>query len=376
MNDYFTATVAHLQQRTGHLTSLITRGLGRDVDALVVICRQRLNSVNERLARLITLPQFSRAENQLLRFRHLRRAVDDLDFLEAVPIAALRRWNDDDRRMNHLAERVAREIVYPLSTPVVTCSSETYYHTYTWLGLIRVPLAETRFLLHIPDLYHELAHPLLEQPNDPRIGAFQSSCALALNAANAYVASELDRETGGRGPDSFTTFLGTWLRAWEGWAVELFCDLFAVYVLGPAFAWSHLHLCALRGNEDPFRTPTLVPTEHPPDAARMAALLHALRLINHDKAADAIQSRWAEFLTAIAAQPSPEFRRCFPESLIRSFAQAALEGTESIGCKIVQPTITDGDPIRSLLNEAWQHFWSSPATYAEWEQSAIQRLYA
>jgi hypothetical protein len=300
--------------------------------------------------------------------------VDELDFLEAVPIAALRRWNDEDRRMNRLTERIAREIAYPLSTPVVTCSSQTYYHTYTHLGLIRVPLAESRFLLHIPDLYHELGHPLLEIRNDPRIEAFQSNCAHALNAANGYLAKELERETSGRGPQAFKTYLGTWLRCWEAWAVELFCDLFALYVLGPAFAWSHFHLCALRGDEDPFRLPTLAPTEHPPDAARMAALLEGLRLIGYDTAARDIEERWNEFLGVVGAQPSPEFRRCFPDSLVQQIARAALEGTRTISCSIVDPAMAD--PIRLLLNEAWQHFWSSPTTYVAWEEEAIKRLQA
>jgi hypothetical protein len=372
VNDYFTATVTQLQERTKHLVSLIPRDLGREVDALVVTCRDRLAGINRRLARLLELPEFSRPENQLFRLRHLRRAVDELDFLEAVAIAALRRWNDEDRRMNRLTERIAREIAYPLSTPVATCSSQTYYHTYTHLGLIRVPLAESRFLLHIPDLYHELGHPLLEIRNDPRIEPFQSHCARALNAANEYLATELEREASGRGPQAFKAYLSTWLRCWEAWAVELFCDLYALYVVGPAFAWSHFHLCALRGNEDPFRLPTLTSTEHPPDAARMAALLEGLRLIFYDAAADSIEQRWIKFLGVVGAQPSPEYRRCFPESLIRQIANAALEGTRAIGCNIAQPAMSD--PIRMILNEAWQHFWSSPTTYVQWEEDATKKL--
>ena len=100
MNDYFTTTVTQLQERTRHLVSLIPRDLGREVDALVGTCTDRLAGINRRLARLLELPELSRPENQLLRIRHLRRAVDELDFLEAVPIAALSRWKDEDRRMN------------------------------------------------------------------------------------------------------------------------------------------------------------------------------------------------------------------------------------------------------------------------------------
>lgn len=63
----------------------------------------------------------------------------------------------------------------------------------------------------------------------------------------------------------------------------------------------------------------------------MAALLEGLRLIFYDAAADSIEQRWIKFLGVVGAQPSPEYRRCFPESLIRQIANAALEGTRAIG---------------------------------------------
>ena len=36
-----------------------------------------------------------------------------------------------------------------------------------------------------------------------------------------------------------------------GWANEIFCDLFAIYTLGPAYAWAHFHLTA-RHESDPY----------------------------------------------------------------------------------------------------------------------------
>jgi hypothetical protein len=373
VNDYFIAATAQLQERANHLIGIIPRDLGRDVDTLVVICRDRLNRINQRLDRINRMGSLTAPRDQLLAVRNLRRAVDELDLLEAVPIAALTRWNDDDRRMNRTTDRIAREIKYPLPTPVVTCSSQTYYHTYTRLGLILVPLAESRFLLHLPDLYHELGHPLLDTGNDPKIKPFQSKCSEALASANDYLAGELEAGSTGLGPDAFPAYISTWLRCWEAWIVELFCDLFALYVLGPAFAWSHLHLTVLRGDEQPFRVPTLLATDHPPDAARMSALLEGLNLVGEQTVAGAIGQRWQQILMVLNASPSPEFRRCFPDWLIRGIANAALKGTRDVQCNMAFPTPTG--EIQNVLNEAWQRFWNSPATYVQWERQAAKTIF-
>lgn len=371
MNEYFSGVIPQLRERVRHLISLIPRNLERDVDTLIVICRNRLDAVGQELQWLIESPELSLPENQATRVRLLRRTVSELDLLETVPIAALRRWGDEDRRMNQLLHRMAREISYPLPTPVVTCTSQNYYRTYPHLNLVCLPLGESRFLLHLPDLYHELAHPLLALTNDPKIQPFQQQCVTLLSTAQEYLAAELQNEQTGRGPEAFRSYLLTWLQCWQGWAVELLCDLFAAYVLGPAFAWSHFHLSATRGG-DPCYVPTFSVTTHPPDAARMEAILYGLRLTGYDTEASTVSRWWDEYLRALGATISPEFRRCFPHGLLKSAATFALDGTRAIGCSLASAH-KSGD-IHDLLSEGWTHFWSSPGTYVAWESGAVDRL--
>jgi hypothetical protein len=161
------------------------------------------------------------------------------------------------------------------------------------------------------------------------------------------------------------------LQCWEGCAVELFCDLFATYVLEPAFAWSHFHLSATRGT-DPCYVPTYSVTTHPPDAARMEAILQALRLSGYDTQASIVSGWWEAYLTALGATTSPEFRRCFPQDILKKAARLALDGTRAIGCSVT-PEAKSG-AVRGLLGEAWIQFWASPATYVEWEGAAVQGL--
>jgi hypothetical protein len=55
---------------------------------------------------------------------------------------------------------IAEELMFPLPAPVVSCQSHfsSYFHAFPGLNVLRVPLKEGHFLLHLPDLYHELGH--------------------------------------------------------------------------------------------------------------------------------------------------------------------------------------------------------------------------
>src|SRR6185503_21173573 len=129
------------------------------------------------------------------RFRALRRTVGELDLVETQGIAALERSHDDDLHMNQLLARICVEVRYPLPTPVVTTLSQAYFEMIHELNLLCVPLSEARFLLHLPDLFHEIAHPLLRPPQTYATFAFQQATAHALLAALDHLGSEVrDRE--------------------------------------------------------------------------------------------------------------------------------------------------------------------------------------
>jgi hypothetical protein len=168
-----------------------------------------------------------------------------------------------------------------------------------------------------------------------------------------------------------TFMIGAWTQSWQSWAVELICDLFATLTIGPAFAWAHLHLSAKRGR-DPFEVPQLVPTSHPPDSARMEAILRALASIGFQAEAGQVQEKWQQFLTAAGFRAEPEYRRCFPPALLDKVSRAAINGVMSGNCRIAGPQTTD--MIFVLLNDAWRRFWQAPDSYDAWEQQAVEEL--
>jgi hypothetical protein len=370
---YFEVAADQLLERARYLASLIPRQLTRDVAALDVACRDRLAEIVRSLERVRDDAAISAPVNVSVRLRLLRRARADLDRLEYVAVSVLHRWTETDTRINKLAEKLGREIGFPLTLPVVAGLSQNYYHTYPDLRLICIPLAEGRFLLHLPDLYHELGHSLFAFATDARLDAFQKHCLEFNGAAAAYLESELELATSGFSPRSFELYLTTWLRSWFGWSIEAFCDLFALYMVGPAYAWAHLHLCVSSGG-DPFETPLVSTSTHPPDGARMELLLRGLTRLGFHHDRQAVEGRWHEFLGAAGAGPSPEYNRCFPSHILDMCEQKAHDAVATLGCCLAQPPLTGSG--RALLNEAWNVFWRDQSGFAAWERDASIRLLA
>ncbi len=81
--------------------------------------------------------------------------------------------------------------------PVVTPLSQSYFQTYPRFNLMLAPLGEGHFLLHLPDMYHELAHPLLISRYDRRIQPFKDSFLEVTEVVTAYIEAELEREKRG-----------------------------------------------------------------------------------------------------------------------------------------------------------------------------------
>lgn len=372
---YLNGAIPQLKARARHVLGLVPTGLGRDVHVLVNLCRTRLIDLQRSLDELQTgvylLPQ-----NQNIRLRRYRRAIEDLDLVESVIVAALNRWQEQDDRMNQLAGAIATEIRFPLVTPIVSCTSpwRHYFRTYTRWSLVVVPLAEGQFLLHLPDLYHEFAHALLDTDADPRLDGFQAAFTDALMYAWSYTTNEMAKEERKSGPtsDVIQRYLLTWQSSWQAWMIEFFCDLYGTYLLGSAFAWAHYHLCASNGAH-PYDVPLFRDSTHPADAARMDAMLIALDRMGFKQERDEIAARWDSLHKMDNVRSSAEYRRCFPDQLLTEIAKQAHQAMLALGCTIAKSgSLT---PIAALLNEAWNQFWRNPDGYVAWEAAATKRLF-
>ena len=370
---YLAGSIGQLVERARAMIGQIPRDLPRNYDTLAERSRRQINDAINDLRFLLDDPVFTDDRFQPERLRKFKRVVSELDFLENVAIAALKKAQKEDHRLNGFLDRVCHEIGYPGVIPVVTTLSQAYFHIYPDLRLLCVPLVEGQFLLHLPDLYHELAHPLLVEPDDPVLEPLQERFALCSGVCLEYVQGEQAKEERRNGPERTRYVLQAWESSWaKYWLTEFFCDLFAVFCAGPAFVWSHLHLTMKRGG-DPYTTPDFSATMHPADDARMTVMLRGLELIGLAEESRRIASAWCSLLATLGVRPEPEFVWCYPRQLLKQIAEEALAGTRDIHVRIFRNG--EAETVASELNAAWAKFWEDPVGFPRWEGTAVERLF-
>ncbi len=360
LGEYFQGTLPQLIERARLLKGKIPRGLPRDYDALVRTCETELDNVISRLTGLQDVPAPGSPALHHARLRQFKRAIADLDHIETTAITVLNRAHKDDHHANRLLYRICQEIRYPSLTPTVTTLSTSYFYIDTKLNLMFIPPAEGNFLLHLPDLYHELAHPLLTHENHPVLDRLRTQYLESMAYIHDHFAAQRAKEELRRGPRGFKAQIDLWELLWSKyWLTEFFCDLYAALTLGPAFAWSHLHLYLKMGGNG-FALPDGVSNlSHPADDARMRAILEALRRSGFDKDVAVIGRRWEEALSLTGASPAPDYIHCYPSELITFVVEKAAMGVADMDCRLAG--LQTSDPVHRILDQAWRNFWADPA---------------
>ena len=162
MNKYINGTILEMLERVKTLkTKVPVNRLPDGFKQLAVTANSEIDKFIFELEQLHKDPKFQVNSNQSFKLKLLQRLVYSIDILENTFIAILNRSTDEDEKLTKLVDRICKEINYPLLAPVASRLSRNYYCIYPYFNLITIPLLESEFLLHLPDLYHELAHPLI-----------------------------------------------------------------------------------------------------------------------------------------------------------------------------------------------------------------------
>jgi hypothetical protein len=371
--EYFQATLPQLVERARFLKGKIPRGLPRDYEALIRACESSLDDLMAQFRTLQKAPPTASAAIEHARLRQFRRAVVDLDHLETRAIAVLQHAKDDDHHANRLLYKICQEIAYPVLTPTVSTLSSSYFSIDPKLNVLFIPPAEGNYLLHLPDLYHELGHPLLTHRDHPVLDPLRTRFLNCNAAVHDYFAAQRAKEDARRGPRGFKADYDVWEAYWiTYWLTEFFCDSFAAYTVGPAFVWSHLHLYMKQGG-DAHELPGAVRlATHPADAARMDLMLRVLRRAGFDSATAQVSLRWRKALAYGHTEPGANYHHCYPDELLELVCARACEGFSDIGCR--QARSDTADPIHAILNESWARFWREPSSYYAWEKEEVAKL--
>ncbi len=242
---YLTGSMDQSLERARQLRQIVQGKYPCEYDRLRKICLKQLNESQASLQRLSAETIVDTALQTPRRVREFKRIVSQLNNVENVGAFALSRVSRDDDFLNRLITDVCREINYPLIPPVVSHISQDYFHIYLNFNLLCLPLVESRFLLHLPDIYHELCHLFHREQNAdlPLLKAYHVAFERSLFEAvrhyrDSIVAAERVSESTGK-----LYQLQLWRTCWvKYWMQEFYCDLFGVLEAGPAFVWSHYHL--------------------------------------------------------------------------------------------------------------------------------------
>ena len=373
---YLIGSIGQSLKRIRQLRQIVQGLYRREYDGLRQICLTHLDVAQASLQSLAEETIVDETLQTARRVRKFTRIVDQLETVENVGVFALSRVSEDDDYLNGLTTDVCSEINYLLIPPVVSHISQDYLHIYLDFNLLCLPLIEGRFLLHLPDIYHELCHLFHRDQNSdlPILESYHTAFKQSRFNMVKHFRDETARADRLPNMEDKLRQIQLWQTCWvKFWMQEFFCDLFAVLIAGPAFAWSHYHLCVKRGG-DPFETPLIFESTHPADNARMRAALMMLKAIGFEAEVKSIDKTWRDFVQVMDYNPSPEYHECYPEDLLCKIVSTVQEGIEGTGVITAKPgTLTR---IVNLLNNAWKEFWSTPGDYPAWEEAQVEILRA
>jgi hypothetical protein len=371
VEEFLRGLLHDLEQRCAFLRDTVA-AIPADPDARdhAVLAYRMVEGIRRNVAQLLVDP--SLGAPMLLR-NHLqlyKRWNELATLIESYPLPFIERYAGWDRRLTRLCRRLAEQVEWPTPLPLVAAFSSQYYWTMPDFNLICAPPTEGTTLLGLPDLCHELGHILLLHHEATLIGDF-------VQELGAYIEQEQRRVAAQQRPPEYRRLYNLLSAQWhDAWLREFIADMVATYLVGPAFGWQHVRLCAGRG-QDAYH-PTLGGTvEHPADEARLRGMLAVLELMGAPEASAQVGALWHGYL-AISGETRPaDYEVCYPQELIESLARYTVEGCRTLGLRgfdqIVDPPRANDIP--ALLGKAWERFLTDPQAYADWERQRLQRLW-
>lgn len=310
-------------------------------------------------------------------FREIRVCARAIELVEYFGISALSYESRDIGYLNNLIFKIHKEIKLPLNPPSVACISTKYYYFHPFTNVIFVPVGESRFLLHLPDVFHEIGHEVLsEKDNELSLRKISESYQIAIRTITSYYDRLMKKKMRETGPRAIPATIAHIHYQWKTyWINEFFCDLFALYTLGSAYTWAHFHLTTKK-SEDVYEFSPILPRSHPSDDSRMKMLAIGMKKIGLGNQVSTILSRWNEIPLVANTQPVIEYQYAYPDDLMNDVADLFLNGLKEAGFALVsEKTIgSQDDSIVGVLNRAWALFWEDPQAFTKWEAQTVQKL--
>ena len=299
--------------------------------------------------------------------RRYRRAAEQMFFVESLALPSVERFFPEDRFLTGLARAIVVEISWPLPAPLVVAMSAQYYWTSSAFNIIGVPAGESRTLLGLPDLCHELGHQLDAHEDATLVGSFRAD-------VTGYVDEEKKRATATQQPKSMLQDIeqvhANWLNTW---IPEFVADMVATFIVGPAFGGQHVRLAAGRMSSDVYFPALGDQSTHPADEARLRAIVAVLEELGDIDSAQELKTMWAQYVTLSGEREPPDYSICYPQPLIIELARRVVAGCLSLK---IRPFVSAQNPgIQQLLTGSWKKLSEKSDDYGAWEDTEIRRLW-
>lgn len=169
----------------------------------------------------------------------------------------------------------------------------------TRFGVVALPYSQGSRLFTNLSLFHELGHVVYEAisiKEAPHL--FSATIREQIRSSLTHHIPEFSEE-----PDDAQEFL---IAILQSWSEEIFCDLFAVSVVGPSFSLSFLDLITLLGQYDTNIFRCFTPT-HPAPAYRFKLQLELLKTNKWNFDDPSLSNPRLDSIGAIAAEPKSKY---------------------------------------------------------------------
>lgn len=325
-----------------------------------------LNRIKVAIENLLNDPDFASPLLLVNQFDAYKRLAELLNTFEWHPLGLLDHYNDRDLFFYRFSKLFCEQIQYPYQPPLLSAHSNEYFSSVPPTNLISVPLAEDTHLLALPDFVHELGHLIYHHIWKKLLAQFMPSLQKYINDQKLSNASQAAKAY----EDKLQLLEQSWLQRY---AIEFFCDVFASYVVGGAYGWSHLRL-VLATQTDLYHPSFGDTATHPADEARMRIILLTLEHMGYEGAAVALRGRWHALTSILVAKPDGEYHFCYPDALLEKFTELVTKVCRELDLIPFFDQPTDEHNLPRLIQQAWDQFHANPATYAHWETTKVASL--
>ncbi len=327
----------------------------------------KLNQIASAIEKLINDPDFGAAPLLVNQFDIYKRFSELVNTFEWHPLALLDHYNERDLYFYRLAKLFCGQIQYPYQPPLMNAHSNEYFSSLPPTNIVSVPLCEDRHLLALPDFVHELGHIVYAHLWRKFIAEFKLYLQQYIADQKVKVANQASSTVY---QDKFDLLEQVWTQRY---VVEFFCDVFATYLVGPAYGWSHLRL-VISSQSELYHPSFGEAQTHPADEARMRIILATLEEMGDDTSAQVIKNKWKDFTSIVIDKPDGEYHFCYPYDILQRLARQVIKECREIDLIPYFDQPKEEHNLPSLMLEAWEQFHSDPANYPEWEVARTDAL--